>query len=236
MTRCWTGLLLLAALAIAPAARLHAQPAPQHEPQGTRVVQSDSTARDDSTGLYTRIRLSSLTINGTYLPRTVDLMSMEEDVFVVSVDYLFDLDIFSIRSSSVGSSSALGLRLGSGLVSWWNPDGDYKHRHIGMIDKDLLSRYSIYSSRFRLNFLLGVTVRSGGHHVENPAPFAEVTVISRDTALKLGAEYSFALWNPVLSFHARVGCVLFGYETIEAASIGIGLSLGYQRFFNPAAP
>lgn len=230
-------MLLLAALAIAPAARLLAQPAPQPAPQATRVERSDSTARDESTGLYTRIRLSSLTINGTYLPRTVDLMSLEEgDFLVLSVDHLLDLDIFSIRGSSVGSSSALGFRLGFGLVKWWNPDGDYKHRSIGMIDKDLLSRYSIYSSRFRLNFLLGVTVRSGGHHVEDPAPFAEVTVLSRDTALKLGAEYSFALWNPVLSFHARVGCVLFGYETIEAASIGFGLSLGYQRFFNPAAP
>ncbi len=228
---------MLLAFSCLPLATLHAQPVPQHEPQGTREVQSDSTAQDDSTELYTRIRLSSLTFNGTYLPRTFDPMSLPP--FVFSFDYILDLDIYSIRSASVGSSSALGIRLGYGIVAWTIPDVQddkyYEYFLIGMVDKDLLSRYSMYGSRSRLDFLLGVTVRRGDHYVDDREPFTSATVMSRDAAVKLGAEYSFAIWNPVLSFHLRAGCVLFGYKTFETGSIGIGISLGYRRYFNPAA-
>ncbi len=228
-------MLLLAALAIAPAARLHAQPASQHEPQETREVQSDSTAQDDSTGLYTRIRLSSLTINGTFLPRAIDPTLAPP--YVYSMDALLDLDMYSTRSTSDGMSSAIGLRLGAGWIAWTVGFSEYGHNtyheyhHIRMQDLDLLSRYSVCSSRFRLDVLLGLTTRFGDHPIQYRTPFSPLTVRSTDAALKLGAGYSFALWNPVLSFHIRAGCVLFGYEPIEAASIGIGLSLGYQRCF-----
>jgi hypothetical protein len=235
-----SAIMALLALACLALATLHAQPVPQREPQGTREVQSDSMARDDDGCLlYPQVRLSGIAARYTVLPLTLTDHPYKTGIW--SIDILLDLDLVTIRSTSDWMSSAMGLRLGAGIILWpLRNVSDYlfdKYGPVDMRDLDLLSRYSLFSSHYRLDFLLGLTVRSGFHQVKGASPWYDPPpmVDRRDKAMKIGVEASYAAGKPAVALHLRISGVLFGYETIEPGYLGIGISIGYQRYFQPTA-
>lgn len=136
-----------------------------------------------------------------------------------------DANFFEKRKSK-SSGCLLGLRVGTEITVWTIHDRVPSARDI-----HVLLRAGTYSQRTRWDVFAGIAHRATFDMVSTnsirPLPEWEGLV------LKAGIETSRILLHPVIGVHARVSLV-YGKRATEsfldyAASIGIGVNLGWQR-------
>ncbi len=167
-----------------------------------------------------------------YLPSIESIRLDATFSMLFSVGANVDVNFFEKRKSK-SAGHLLGLRIGSEIIMWTMHDRVPSAR-----DVHVLLRAGTYSQHTRWDVFAGIAHRATFEMVSSN--LTRSLPEWDGLVLKAGVETSRILLHPVIGVHARVSLV-YGKRATEsfldyAASIGVGINLGWQRDHSSISP